>query len=302
MTALEPGAVRRPGIVVGVLMSTHPGPAVAVTLVTVTLAIGIGLDPWRVAVLALAMALDQASVGLSNDWLDAERDRSVGRSDKPVARGWVSVGVARTVAIGCAVASIIVTIPLGGWATLAHAVFLASAWAYNAGLKSTPFSLAPYVLSFGLLPVVVTLALPEPRLATGWAVVLGALLGSAAHFANVLPDLADDDRTGVRGLPHRLGATASGLITFGVLAIAGVVGAVGVLGVVGGASSGDGLVSDGIGGPVAVAGAVSSVVLAVAGVVLVLTRPPSRLLFRLIIAAALVDVVVLATSGSRLVG
>jgi 4-hydroxybenzoate polyprenyltransferase len=36
--------------------------------------------------------------------------------------------------------------------------------------------------------------------------VTGALLGVGAHLLNVLPDLADDEATGVRGLPHRLGA------------------------------------------------------------------------------------------------
>ena len=36
--------------------------------------------------------------------------------------------------------------------------------------------------------------------------VAGALLGVGAHLLNVLPDLADDEATGVRGLPHRLGA------------------------------------------------------------------------------------------------
>jgi len=35
------------------------------------------------------------------------------------------------------------------------------------------------------------------------------LLGAGAHFANVLPDLADDAATGVRGLPHQIGAAGS---------------------------------------------------------------------------------------------
>ena len=35
--------------------------------------------------------------------------------------------------------------------------------------------------------------------------VTGALLGVGAHLLNALPDLADDEATGVRGLPHRLG-------------------------------------------------------------------------------------------------
>jgi 4-hydroxybenzoate polyprenyltransferase len=36
--------------------------------------------------------------------------------------------------------------------------------------------------------------------------VAGALLGVGAHLLNVLPDLDDDAATGVRGLPHRIGA------------------------------------------------------------------------------------------------
>jgi len=52
-------------------------------------------------------------------------------------------------------------------------------------------------------------ALPGHPAPPAWLVAAGALLGGGAHFANVLPDLADDAATGVRGLPHRLGATGS---------------------------------------------------------------------------------------------
>jgi 4-hydroxybenzoate polyprenyltransferase len=271
-------------LIAGLLLSTHPGPTVAVTLVAVIVGVGVGLEGWRLVLLGLVIALNQASVGLSNDWIDADRDRSVGRTDKPVARGQVPVATARAVAVGCAVASMALTVPLGWGATVAHAVFLGSAWAYNAGLKSTVVSLVPYLVSFGLLPAIVTLSLPEPRVAATWAIALGALLGAAAHFANVLPDLVDDDATGVRGLPHRLGARASGFATFAVLAAAGIVGFVG---------------PDRF-EPIGLVGLIVSAAIAVIGTTLVLTRPPSRLLFRLIIVAAIVDVVVLATSGTAL--
>ena len=39
-----------------------------------------------------------------------------------------------------------------------------------------------------------------------WMMATGAVLGVGAHLLNALPDLADDDATGVRGLPQRLGA------------------------------------------------------------------------------------------------
>ena len=51
---------------------------------------------------------------------------------------------------------------------------------------------------------------------SGWS-SRAACLGAGAHFANVLPDLADDARTGVRGLPHLLGAAGSRLAAAGLL-------------------------------------------------------------------------------------
>jgi 4-hydroxybenzoate polyprenyltransferase len=38
-----------------------------------------------------------------------------------------------------------------------------------------------------------------------------------AHLVNTLPDLDDDRATGVNGLPHRIGATASRRLAVGVL-------------------------------------------------------------------------------------
>ena len=67
----------------------------------------------------------------------------------------------------------------------------------------------PYLVAFGLLPAFVVVALPGHPAPPAWLVGAGALLGGGAHFANVLPDLADDAATGVRGLPHRLGAGRS---------------------------------------------------------------------------------------------
>jgi 4-hydroxybenzoate polyprenyltransferase len=269
---------------VALALSTHPLPGIAVTAIAVILGIGVGLDPWRVIVLGLAFAANQASVGLSNDWLDADRDRAVGRTDKPVARGDISPATARTTAFIAAGLAIVLTIPLGWPAIIAHTVFIVSAWAYNVGLKSTPFSVLPYVVSFGLLPLIVTLALPQAALASPWAIAAGALLGIAAHFANVLPDLADDAATGVRGLPHRMGRRPVGIVIALALAAAS---ACIVLGP----------------GPAPwfqYAGLALSLVIAVASATLVITGRASAWMFRLIILGALVDVVLLALGGSRL--
>jgi 4-hydroxybenzoate polyprenyltransferase len=264
-------------------LSTHPGPAAAVTLITVLLGIAGGLEPVRVVLLGLVMALDQISVGLSNDWIDAGRDRAVGRTDKPVARGDVSTTLARNVAFGAALASIALSIPLGWPALVAHAVFLLSAWAYNAGLKGTVISVLPYVVSFGALPAIVTLAAAQPALAPGWTIAAGALLGAGAHFANVLPDLDDDARTGIRGLPHRLGRVGSLVVTWLTLLAAAASLAVGI----------------GLNTPIGVAGLGIAAAIAVAGLVLGMRRAPTRVLFRLVILAAVLDVIMLVIGGAQ---
>jgi 4-hydroxybenzoate polyprenyltransferase len=255
-----------------------------VSAVATMLGIAVGLDPLRVAFLGVALLLGQLSVGLSNDWIDAERDRAVGRTDKPVAAGLVSVGTVRASSFVTAAAAVVLTLPLGWLATLVHTVFIVSAWGYNLGLKNTAISVLPYILSFGLLPMIATLARPVPAVASAWALALGALLGVAAHFANVLPDLDMDARTGIAGLPHRLGRGASGIVIWTSLA-AGAAAA--------------------FFGPVGEKTALQWIGLALtlllaAAIAVVLRRPPTRLLFQLIIAAALVNVVLLSFSGSRL--
>ncbi len=100
----------------------------------------------------------------------------------------------------------------------------------------------------------------------------------------MLPDLEDDALTGVRGLPHRLGRRVSAVIA----AIALVVGAVAVL-------LGPGIT---VFGAIAFAGVV---VIATAGLVLALVRPPGRGVFRLVMLASLLLCVQLAATGQALV-
>ena len=84
-------------------------------------------------------------------------------------------------------------------------VCVAAGWAYNLGLKRTWWSWLPYAVAFGALPAFVSLAGPDGEAPPWWWPVAGALLGVGAHLLNVLPDLADDEATDVRGFPHRLG-------------------------------------------------------------------------------------------------
>jgi protoheme IX farnesyltransferase len=191
------------------LKSSHPEPGAAVTVAMTLLAIGAGHRGWSILGVFAAVGATQLSVGWVNDWLDADRDRTAGRRDKPVASGAVS---RRTVGIAGLLASLAIPflgLPFGPAATVCITLVGVFALLYDWPLKSTPLSIVPYLVAFGLLPAFVILALPGSPAPPAWLVAAGALLGGGAHFANVLPDLADDAATGVRGLPHRIGATGS---------------------------------------------------------------------------------------------
>ncbi|WP_100812659.1 MULTISPECIES: UbiA family prenyltransferase [unclassified Microbacterium] len=271
--------------------STHPGPTLVVTALSLGLGIAAGLDAWRVAVLVIAVFSGQLSIGLSNDAIDSDRDRRVGRSDKPIARGDVSLRAAWVAALGSLVIALVLTGWLGLGALAAHAIVLASAWAYNAGLKSTAISIVPFLVSFGLFPSVATLSAPEPALAAWWSTLAGAILGAAVHLTNVLPDLDDDRVTGIRGFPHRTGARWSA-----VLAALGII--VGAVAVVWGSANGDVQRV----GPLSWVFAAVVMVAAIATIVLAVTRTPGRVLFRLVMFAALVLALQLVLSGGGLTG
>jgi len=192
-----------------VLKSSHPEPGGAVTLAMTLLAVGVGHRGWSIVGVAAAVGATQLAVGWVNDWLDADRDRLSGRGDKPVAVGEVS---RRTVGIAGLISSLAIPLlglPFGAAATVCITLVGIFALLYDWPLKSTAFSLVPYLVAFGLLPAFVVIALPGHPWPPAWLVAAGSLLGGGAHFANVLPDLADDAATGVRGLPHRIGATGS---------------------------------------------------------------------------------------------
>jgi 4-hydroxybenzoate polyprenyltransferase len=192
--------------------ATHPGPAAAVTVVATLLAVAAGVPAGRAALVCAAVLAGQASIGWSNDWLDAERDRAVARADKPVVQGAVGPALLRRLALGSAAAAVVLSLLLGVVPGLLLLALVASGWAYNAGLKRTWASWLGYVTGFGALPAGVVAAAPGTPVAPWWLVGAGAALGAAAHLANVAPDLEDDLATGVRGLPHRLGAGRSAVV------------------------------------------------------------------------------------------
>lgn len=193
--------------VVGLLRATHPGPSLVVTALTATLAATAGRGAGGTAAVAAAVLAGQFSVGWGNDYCDRRRDAVAGRAGKPLVDGTLGAGTVLAAALVALLACTGLSL-LSGWrAAAVHLTAVGAAWGYDLGLKATAASVVPYAVAFGLLPVFVTTGLEGAPLPPWWAVAGAALLGAGAHFANALPDLADDDRTGVRGLPQRAGHT-----------------------------------------------------------------------------------------------
>jgi 4-hydroxybenzoate polyprenyltransferase len=221
----------RPAVVLPLLRAAHFGPSVAVTTIVALLALALDLPVYKGVVVTVAVFTGQLTIGWGNDLLDVDRDREVGRPDKPLANRdltpsfvlrWLIVAAA-----ACAVLSL-----LAGWRSGAtHLVLLvAFGHLYNFSFKATSWSWLPYAVAFGSLPAVVSLANSPSRWPPTWMVGTAAMLGIAAHFLNTLPDFEDDAATGVRGLPHRLGAIRSRLIATALLVLASAVAVLGPAG------------------------------------------------------------------------
>ena len=212
------------GRVLALVRAAHAGPTAAVTGFALAWGVlGADLSLGTLLVLVLAVLAGQLTIGWTNDWADARRDSVAGRLDKPVAAGEVSrraVGMAALVAAAaCVVASLLL-----GWAPgLVHLVAVGAGLAYDLALKSTLLSPVPYALAFGLLPGVATLSGALPAWPAPAASAAAALLGVAAHLANTVPDAEDDARTGVAGLPQRIGPRRSALLAVLVLTAAALV-------------------------------------------------------------------------------
>jgi 4-hydroxybenzoate polyprenyltransferase len=241
-------------------------------------AIVVGRSASGAALVSCAVLAGQLTIGWQNDAIDAERDELGGRTDKPIATGAIRRRSVVLAALVAAVVAIAVSFASGWRAATVHLIAIASAAAYNAWLKSGPFSILPYAVSFGLLPAFVTLGAPGSMFPPWWVVAGASSLGCAAHVLNVLPDRELDLASGVRSLPHYFSPRSDALLAavFALFASACL-------------AFGPGTVH-----PVIVAGFCVTVVLALAGAVNAGRR--SRTGFRAIVALAVVDVALLFAS------
>jgi 4-hydroxybenzoate polyprenyltransferase len=199
---------RQRGVLTALVLASHPLPTAAMTLALTLAAALSGRSLVECLLVAVTIFTGQLTVGWLNDLLDRNRDRQVGRQDKPVAMDMVEPGTLGF-ATACAVLLVVpLSIANGTVAGIAHLLALVSAWLYNVWFKRTALSWLPYAVSFGLLPAFLSYGGLGGGYHGGpptWAMtILAAMLGVGIHFLNALPDLVEDKETGVRHLPLRI--------------------------------------------------------------------------------------------------
>ena len=204
------------------LRTSHLGPSLFVTLAGFLMANSSG-SIWSALGIALTIFTGQLCIGWTNDLVDLESDRSQARKNKPLANGTISIRVV-VIATGISLTACILLSLLGPFGLRGgslHLLAVSCGIAYNFYFKQSVLSPLPYIIAFGAFPSAI--ALSKNHAVPIWLMTLGALFGVAAHFANVVKDMAQDRRAGLRGLPQRVNTRASLLVAGTALLIVSVI-------------------------------------------------------------------------------
>ncbi len=191
---------------IALLRACHWRYGVVLSFAVVLAAALAGRSTREVGLVLLTMLVGQFALGVQNDLVDRDRDRSNDRSGKPIAEGYLDPGTAMF-AISVAVLLVIpLSIANGRIAGLCHLAFLLVAMLGNAGLlRKGRLSFLTWAASFALLPAFLAYG--------GWggsgtdtpptvAISLcAALLGVGVHMLLALPGLVDENRAEWKTLP-----------------------------------------------------------------------------------------------------
>lgn len=205
------------------LSATHFPQALAmVLLATISTAVCGGSSP-SVALVFLASAAGQATVGWTNDVHDAVADRAAGRINKPTVRGDIRPEDLRLPILVSGTLTIPLSFVAAGWlGGVAHIAAVASALVYNFYLARTVWSWAPYAVSFALMPMFIAQAVSPVLWPPVSVVILSVLVGVIAHILNAIPDIDIDRNTGWGGLAVSLGKQRSMIVVSFLVAFAAV--------------------------------------------------------------------------------
>ena len=198
-------------LIIGLAKASHFGPTMTVTITSLLLATNLWWEGPAI-IIAFGVFLGQLLVGFTNDLNDYQDDLKHQRLNKPlVSRQITTTQLQRAIKIVAPIAVVVnIAGPLGVNGGLIYLFGVGMGISYNLYFKSTLLSPLPYAIAFAALASCIVMATDRnPPL---WLMAAAALLGVAAHFANVLKDLDQDLTSGIKGLPQRLGKKYSRLI------------------------------------------------------------------------------------------
>jgi 4-hydroxybenzoate polyprenyltransferase len=204
---------------IGLKRASHFGPTMLVTAISYFFA---QLYWWEgpSMVIAFAFFCGQLVVGWSNDLIDYKDDLRHNRLKKPLVAGLITPNyLQRWLQIMLPIA--LLTNLFGPLGFIGGGLSLfAVGWAvaYNFYFKFNFLSPLPYAVAFAALPS--CMALSKEQMPPLWMWLGGALFGVAAHFLNVIKDMKQDNQSGIKGLPQRLGTKASVFIAIVLIASA----------------------------------------------------------------------------------
>jgi 4-hydroxybenzoate polyprenyltransferase len=197
--------------VAGTAQLIHPFPVAVVVLtsgVLLELAHHGGLGISVLARACAAVLFSQIAVGALNDYIDRFSDALV-QPDKPIPSGVADPRTALIlVAVGLA-GLVPLALSFGPISLLLLGAGTAAGLAYDLRLKRTPLSVTGYIVGFLLL--VTWIWWVAGTLSPGFLILypVGALLVTAAHLAQSLPDIETDWEVGAHGLAVSLGVRGS---------------------------------------------------------------------------------------------
>lgn len=205
--------------IIGLLRASHLGPNLLVTSLSYFFA---QLYWWEgpAIVITFGVFCGQLVVGWSNDVIDYQDDLLHNRQKKPLVSGQISLKLLQNCLSVILPLAIVINIfgPLGLIGGGLSVFAIGWAVAYNFYFKFTIFSWLPFAIAFGALPS--CMALSKGQMPTLWMWLGGALLGTAAHFLNVIKDMDEDHVSGIKGLPQRFGTRASVIAAIALIAAA----------------------------------------------------------------------------------
>ena len=163
-----------------------------------------GALPASTGLFLTSLLLTQIAIAFHNNWCDRDLDAAT-KPWRLIPRGAIGAGSVRRVAWILFVAGLVVAVPLGPLALLLIAIGTACGFVYDALLKRTIWSFAPFCIALPTLPVAAFVVAGRAGALLAIAYLVGAPLVVAIHLADALPDIARDRSFGLTTLAVRLG-------------------------------------------------------------------------------------------------